>query len=187
MDELLETLLIVRDVKQGGRRTSSVTIVSTSGTQREELTKGMVSVVEYVLKTRDREALIDKVVDRTVKIAGRFGGKNITDFLATYRNKMQQRDVHDVKQISSFKRVVEPRICERVIEIQNEHATWAKFEKALLAEYMLEDASRMTQHTLIIWIKKKGKNLCASGVYAKFDQKYNRLPSVDQQVLDGDS
>ena len=36
------------------------------------------------------------------------------------------------------------------------------------------------------WIEKKGKNLCASGVYAEFDQKYNRFPSVDQRVLDRD-
>ena len=56
----------------------------TSGNQGEELTKGMVSVVEYMLKMRDQEALIGKAVDRTVEIAGRFGGKNITDFLATY-------------------------------------------------------------------------------------------------------
>ena len=146
----------------------------------------MVSIVEYVLKMRDREALIDKAVDRIVDIAGRFGGNNITDFLATYRNEMQQKDVHDLKQISSFKRVVEPGIRERVIEIQNEHATWAEFEKALLAEFMLEDASRMTRHTLMIWIEKKGKNLCASGVYAEFDQKYNRLPSADRRALDGD-
>ena len=37
-----------------------------------------------------------------------------------------------------------------------------------------------------MWIEKNWKNLCASGAYAEFDQKYNRLPSVDQRVLDGD-
>ena len=58
-----------------------------------------------------------------------------------------------------------------------------EFEKALLAEYMLEDASRMTQHMLMTWIEKRGKNLCASGVYADSDQKYNWLPSLDQRVL----
>jgi hypothetical protein len=150
-------------------------MASTSGTQGEELTKGMVSVVEFMLKARDREALIDKVVDRTVEIAGRFGGKNITDFLATYLNEMQQRDVNDVKRISSFKHVVDSRIRERIMEIQNEQATWAEFEKALLVEYMLEDALRITRHTLMNWIEKKGKNLCASGVYSEFDRKYNRL------------
>jgi hypothetical protein len=82
--------------------------------------------------------------------------------------------------------VVELGIRERIMEIQNEHATWAEFEKALVAEYMVEDASRMTRHTLMNWIEKKGKNLCASGVYAEFDQKYNRLLSVDQRILNGD-
>ena len=86
---------------------------------------------------------------------------------------MQQRDIQDLKQISSFKRVVEPGIRECVIEMQNEHATWAEFEKVLLSEYMLEDASWMTRHTLMTWIEKKGKNMCASGVYAEFDQKFN--------------
>jgi ferritin len=66
----------------------------------------MVSVVEFILKAKDWEVLINKAVNRTVEIAGRFGGKNIIDFLAIYRNEMQQRDVNDLKQISSFKRVV---------------------------------------------------------------------------------
>ena len=72
------------------------------------------------------------------------------------------------------------------MEIQNKHSPWAEFEKALLAEYMLEDVSRMILHTLMIWIEKKGKNMCALGVYAEFDQKYNRLPSADRRALDGD-
>jgi dephospho-CoA kinase len=79
-----------------------------------------------------------KAVDRTVEIAGRFGGKNITDFLATDRNEMQQRHVNDLKQISSLKRVVELGVRERIMEIQNERATWAKFEKALLADTCLK-------------------------------------------------
>jgi hypothetical protein len=64
-------------------------MASTSGTQGAELTKGMVYVMEFMLKVRDWEALIDKAVNRTVAIAGRFGGKNTTNFLATYRNEMQ--------------------------------------------------------------------------------------------------
>jgi hypothetical protein len=54
---------------------------------------------------------------------------------------MQQRDVNDLKQISSFKRVVQPGVRERIMEIQNERATWA--------ECMLEDPSSMTLHTLM--------------------------------------
>ena len=69
------------------------------------------------MKGWDPEALIDKAIDRIVKIAGRLGGKNVMDFLATYRNEMQPRDVHDWKQIRSFKRVVDPKIRERIMEI----------------------------------------------------------------------
>ena len=57
-------------MKDAVGRISSAMMASTSGRQGEELTKGMVFVVEYMLKVRDREALIDKVVDRTVEIAG---------------------------------------------------------------------------------------------------------------------
>jgi hypothetical protein len=122
---------------------------STGVSRGEEMTKGMMQIVELMLKARDREAMIDKVVDRTVQIIGRFDGKNITKFLATYRNEMQQREVQDQTQIASFKRVVEPQVRERIIEIQNAQPTWAEFEKALLAKYMLDDASRMTRHALI--------------------------------------
>jgi hypothetical protein len=91
---------------------------------------------------------------------------------------MQQRDVNDLKQISSFKRVVEPGIRERVMEIQNEHATWVEFEKALLAEYMLEDASRMTRHTLMSWIEKKGR------ICVRLEYMSNSTRSItDFQVL----
>jgi hypothetical protein len=45
-------------------------MASTSGSQGEELKNGMVSVVEFMLKARDREALINNAMDRTVEIAG---------------------------------------------------------------------------------------------------------------------
>ena len=73
-------------MKEAVRRISSATMASKSGNQGEELTKGMVSVVQYMLKMRDREALIDKVVDLTVEIAGQFGGKNITCYLSKPRD-----------------------------------------------------------------------------------------------------
>jgi hypothetical protein len=99
-------------VKGSSRRISGVEMASTgdsTGVSRgEELTKGMMQIVELMLEARDREALIDKAVDRTVQIPGRFDGKNIMKSLATYRNEIQQRDVLDQTQIASSKRVVEP-------------------------------------------------------------------------------
>ena len=142
--------------------------------------ESMMQIVGIMLNTRDREVLIDRAVNRTVEISGRFDGKNITKFLASYRNKMQQRDVNDRTQIDSFKRIVEPQVQERIIKIQNAQPTWAEFEKALLAEYMLDDASRMTRHALINWIEMKGKNISVSGVFTEFDRMYDRLPSADQ-------
>jgi hypothetical protein len=68
---------------------------STGVSRGEKITKGMMQIMELMLKARDREALIDKAVDQTVEIGGRFDGKNITKFVATYRNEMQQRHVQD--------------------------------------------------------------------------------------------
>jgi hypothetical protein len=45
--------------------------------------------------------------------------------------------------------VVEPQIRKHVIEIHNAQPSWAEFEKALLVEYMLEDALMLTRHALI--------------------------------------
>jgi hypothetical protein len=39
---------------------------STGVSRGEEMTKGMMQIVELMLKARDREALIDKAVDQTV-------------------------------------------------------------------------------------------------------------------------
>ena len=60
---------------------------------------------------------------------------------------MLQRDFIEEKQISSFKRVVANGLQGRIREIQATQTTWAGFEMELLAENMLEDASRMTRHT----------------------------------------
>jgi hypothetical protein len=87
------------DVKGSNSRISGAEMASVGNSiglsRGEEMTKGMMQIVELMFETRDREALIDKAVDRTVQITGRFDGKNITKFLATYRNEMQQRDVQD--------------------------------------------------------------------------------------------
>jgi hypothetical protein len=99
---------------------------------------------------------------------------------------MEQRDIQHQTQIASFKRVVEPQVRERIIKTQNAQPTWAEFKKVLLAEYMLNAASRMTRHALISWIEKKGKNLSVSGVYTEYDRMYDRFPRADQRLLDGD-
>ena len=135
----------------------------------------LVATVEHMTRARDNDASLDKAIVQTVEILGQFGGRNITDFLATYKTEMQQRDVIEEKQISSFKCVVAIGLQGCIREIQAAQIRWVGFERTLLAEYMLsKDASRMT-HTLMKWIEKKGKNMNTSGVYTEFDQMYNRL------------
>ena len=57
---------------------------------------------------------------------------------------MNQKDVSKARQITSFKRVVANNIQRRVIELQEGKTTWSEFEKAILAEFAMEDFSRMT-------------------------------------------
>ena len=62
--------------------------MANTSNQRDELTKGIVPVVEHMLKEIGREVVIDKAIDHKVAIAGQFYGENITDFLANIgRNK----------------------------------------------------------------------------------------------------
>ena len=92
-------------------------MASSSNTQADEVAK-LVAIVEHMMRARDNDASLDKAIDRTVEIAGQFGGRNNTDFLATYKTKKQQRDVIEEKQISSFKRVVAIGLQGRIREIQ---------------------------------------------------------------------
>jgi hypothetical protein len=57
-------------VKGNSRRISGAEMALVGGSTDvscgEEMTKDMMQIVELMLKARDREALIDKAVDRTV-------------------------------------------------------------------------------------------------------------------------
>ena len=160
-------------------------MTSSRNNQANEEAK-LVAIVKHMMRDRDNDASLDKAIDRTVEIEGQFDERNIMDFLVIYKTKMQQRDVIEEKQISRFKRIVVIVLQGRIREIQATQTTWVGFERALLSEYMLKDASRMTRHTLMKWIEKKGKNMNTSGVYTEFDQMYNCLPETDQTLLEGD-
>ena len=81
-----------------------------------------------------------------------------------YKREMNQRDVSEARQITSFKRVAANNIQRRVIDLQEGKTTWSEFEKAILAEFATEDLSRMTRHVLMKWIEKKNKNMSAPRV-----------------------
>ena len=78
----------------------------------------MMVIVKQMMRSQDNDASVEKVVDRIVEIEGQFDGRNITKFLDTYKRVMNQRDVFEARQISSFKRVVTNNIQRTVIELQ---------------------------------------------------------------------
>ena len=80
-------------------------MTSSTNIQIDDVAK-LVAIVQHMMRPRDNDARLDKAIDRTIEITGQFGGRNITDFLTIYKTEMQQRDVIEEKQLSSFKCVV---------------------------------------------------------------------------------
>ena len=101
----------------------------------------MMAIFEQMMRCRDNDASVEKAVDRIVKVAGQFNGRNITEFLDAYKSEMNERDIFEARQISSFKRVAANNVQRRVIELQEGKTTWSEFEKAILATFAIEDNS----------------------------------------------
>ena len=80
-------------------------MTSSTNIQVYEVAK-LVAIVEHMMRARDNDARLDKAIDRTIEIVGQFNGRDIIDFLTKYKTEMQQRDVIEEKQLSSFKCVV---------------------------------------------------------------------------------
>ena len=91
--------------------------IGASSNQAGELER-MMLIVEQMMRSRDNDASVEKAVDRVVELEGQFDGRNVTKFLDTYRREMNQRDVSEARQITSFKRVVANNVQRRVIELQ---------------------------------------------------------------------
>ena len=83
----------------------------------------IMAIVEQMMRSRDNDARVEKVVDRVVETEGQFDGRNITKFLDAYKREMNQRDVSEARQITSFKRVAANNIQRRVIELQEGKTT----------------------------------------------------------------
>jgi hypothetical protein len=125
-------------------------------------------------------------VDRRVEISGRFDGKNITKFLATYRNGMQQRDMHDRSEIASFKWVVEPQVRERIIEIKNAQPTWTGVRECASRGIYVGRRIKNDSTCVDQLDREERQKFECFGVFAEFDRMYDRHPGADQQLLDGD-
>ena len=77
--------------------------MASSSNQAGELER-MMLIVEQMMRSRDNDVSVEKVVNRVVEIKGQFDGRNITKFLDAYRREMNQRDVSEARQITSFKK-----------------------------------------------------------------------------------
>ena len=100
-------------------------------------------IFKQMIRSQDNNTSVEKVVGRVVEVVGQFYGRNITEFLDAYKREINQRDVSEVRQISSFKRVVINNIQRRVIELQEGRTTWSDFERVILTKFATEDLSRM--------------------------------------------
>ena len=89
----------------------------------------MMIIFEQMMRSRDNDASVEKAVNRVVEVEGQFDGRNITKFLDVYKREMNQRDVSEARQISSFKRVAANNVQRRVIELQERKTTWSEFER----------------------------------------------------------
>ena len=56
-----------------------------------------------MMRSRDNDPIVEKVVNHVVEVVCQFNGRNITEFLDAYKREMNQRDVSEARQTSSFK------------------------------------------------------------------------------------
>ena len=65
----------------------------------------MMEIIEQMMRFRDNDASVEKVVDCVVEIEVQFDGRNITKFVDAYNREMNKRDMSEARQITSFTRV----------------------------------------------------------------------------------
>ena len=58
-------------------------MASSTNTQVDKV-ETLVAIVEHMMRAHDNDGRLDKAINRTIEIAGQFGGRNIKDFLVIY-------------------------------------------------------------------------------------------------------
>ena len=98
--------------------------------------------------------------------------------------EMGKKGIPTERQVTSFSRIVTSSLYSRVLELQEANPEWSSFEQSLLEEYGFGDSSRMTKKDLMDWVKSTNKELSASVTLHEFEQRFDRLPALDQTILD---
>ena len=127
--------------------------------------------------TRALKGVVDKI--------GRFDGKDITKFLKVYVCEMEVHQVLEKTMMDTFALAVVPEIRDRVQEIHEHVASWARFEDRLKDEYFDEDTERMTKRSFLDWVEQQpGKFMGPNELLRDFEKKYNQLPLAERCLLD---
>ena len=97
---------------------------------------------------------------------------------------MEEHGIGDDEAIENFHLIVVPELRTRIGELRDQHSsTWRAFKAALKAEYFLEDTQRVTRHSFMQWIQKKGKGLSARELLREFEKNFDQLSAAEQRSL----
>jgi hypothetical protein len=144
----------------------------------------MASAVDRILSAREGANALDGDVEAVVGTIGRFGGKNATSYLESYRAEIVMRDIPEDRWLSGFPRVVVPSIHAEVLEVREECGMWEEFEGRLLEKYGHEDTLRLWKREFMEWVESPGKGRNASALLRDFEERFPRLSTLDRTVLD---
>ena len=81
-----------------------------------DLAEAMASAVDRIVSAREGTGALDRAIEAVVGTIGRFGGKDATRYLASYRAEMLMRDVPEERRLAGFPRVTMPGIHSEVLE-----------------------------------------------------------------------
>ena len=83
-----------------------------------ELTKVIAVAVDRIVNSWEGTSTLDRAIEATVGMIGRFNGKDVTNYLQAYRAEMKMRDILEDRRLSGFRWVVTPSIHVEVLKVQ---------------------------------------------------------------------
>jgi hypothetical protein len=151
--------------------------------EHEEITERMMSALlaRLVLENSPPPGL-DKAIDNIVKKAGRFDGRNATQYLHRCEAEMLLRGISNITKLSAFNRVCTLTLQGRITDLQVANATSEKFKESLLSAFSLDDLSRVTRRGFEDWVSST-KRLSLSRVLSEFEDKFAQLSTRDRTLL----
>jgi hypothetical protein len=82
-----------------------------------------------VLGARDEAAELNQAVAHVVKIAGCFDGKDVSEYLETFKGEMHLRGIPIPTRLVAFEHVVANNLQRRIAALVAASTTWEVFER----------------------------------------------------------